>query len=211
MIEHSTEITQLIAALHAASPSLSGVKRDSINPHFKNRYATLEAVIDAAKGPLFDNGIVFTQAPGRMIEGSIELTTMLMHKTGQWMKSTIHIPLSKQDPQGAGSAITYGCRYALMAMLGLPPIDDDAEGAIDRKKPEADLEAAKKATSLIKLVTDSTSVADLDTLSKDKDFKKLYKELPLAEQARVGRAGQDARDRLTPKTPMNDEIPAHAR
>jgi hypothetical protein len=45
------------------------------------------------------------------------------------------LPLAKQDPQGVGSAITYGCRYALMASLGLPPLDDDAE-ATRQQEPQ---------------------------------------------------------------------------
>jgi hypothetical protein len=132
MIEHSESVVDLFKALHAAQKQLTGVRRDSTNPHFKNRYASLEAVIDAAKAPLSDNGLAFTQAPGAIISGAVEVTTMLMHTSGQWLRSTLHVPLSKTDPQGCGSAITYGCRYALMATLGLPPVDDDAEAATGR-------------------------------------------------------------------------------
>lgn len=132
MIEQSADITKLICALHKAQGKLTGVPRDSVNPHFKNRYASLENVIDVARGPLQDHGLAFTQAPGALINGAVEVTTMLMHESGQWLRSTLHVPLSKNDPQGVGSAITYGCRYALMATLGLPPTDDDAEGAIQR-------------------------------------------------------------------------------
>ena len=132
MIEHSEQVTELFKALHAAQGQLSGVKRDSVNPHFKNRYASLEAVIEAARGPLQANGLAFTQAPGRMIDGAVEVTTMLMHTSGQWLRSTLHVPLAKTDPQGVGSAITYGSRYSLMAALGLPPVDDDAEAAVGR-------------------------------------------------------------------------------
>lgn len=132
MIEHSETVTDLFKALHQAQGQLAGVKRDSVNPHFKNRYASLENVIEAAKGPLQANGLAFTQAPGRLIDGAVEVTTMLMHTSGQWMRSTLHVPLAKTDPQGVGSAITYGSRYSLMAALGLPPVDDDAEAALGR-------------------------------------------------------------------------------
>jgi hypothetical protein len=129
MIEQSAEIEKLAAALHAAQATVDGVKRTSTNPHFRNRYASLEAVIDTAKPALQANGIAFLQAPGAMVDGSIEITTMLLHTSGQWMRSTLHVPLTKRDAQGAGSAITYGCRYSLMAMLGLPPVDDDGQEA----------------------------------------------------------------------------------
>jgi hypothetical protein len=132
MIEHSENVAELFKALHQAQGQLAGVKRDSVNPHFKNRYASLENVIEAAKGPLQAHGLAFTQAPGRLIDGAVEVTTMLMHTSGQWMRSTLHVPLAKTDPQGVGSAITYGSRYSLMAALGLPPVDDDAEAALGR-------------------------------------------------------------------------------
>lgn len=37
------------------------------------------------------------------------------------------MPLAKADPQGAGSAITYARRYALVSMLGLN-VDEDDDG-----------------------------------------------------------------------------------
>src|SRR5690606_2651923 len=88
MIEHSEQVVELFKALHAAQGQLTGVKRDSVNPHFRNRYASLESVIEAAKGALQANGLAFTQAPGRMIDGAVEVTTMLMHTSGQWLRST---------------------------------------------------------------------------------------------------------------------------
>lgn len=130
MIEHSQDISALAKALHAAQGSLGGVVRDAKNPHFKSSYATLENVMSAAKPALQSAGLAFTQAPGALIEGALEVTTMLIHaESGQWMRSTLHVPLAKRDPQGVGSAITYACRYSLMAALGIPPVDDDGEAA----------------------------------------------------------------------------------
>jgi len=126
---------QLIEAMHKVQGQISGVKRDSTNPHFKNRYASLEAVVDALRPVLQANDLIVTQAPGRFTElGCIEITTTISHISGQSMSSVFEIPLSKKDSQGAGSAITYGCRYSLMALFLLPPQDDDAEGSIDRSE-----------------------------------------------------------------------------
>lgn len=139
MIEQSADIVELALALHKAQATVDGVKKDSRNPHFKNNYASLEAVIDTAKPALQANGIAFTQAPGALVDGAIEITTMLLHVSGQWVRSTLHVPLGKRDAQGVGSAITYGCRYSLMAMLGLPPVDDDGEEAskpVPRAEPK---------------------------------------------------------------------------
>lgn len=125
MIEHSQSIAALCTALHAAQGVLTGVVKDAKNLHFKNRYASLEAVLDTARPALQANGLSVTQAPGAMVDGCVEITTMLMHTSGEWMRSTVHMPVVKRDPQGVGSALTYGMRYSLMAALGVPPTDDD--------------------------------------------------------------------------------------
>jgi hypothetical protein len=127
-IETSASIENLASALGKFQTETHGVVRDATNPFHKNRYATLEAVIETARPALARAGLAFLQAPGNIQDGRIALNTLLMHcSSGEWIKATMAIPLTKTDPQGVGSAITYGCRYALMAMLGLPPLDDDAE------------------------------------------------------------------------------------
>jgi hypothetical protein len=136
MIETSESIVALTAAILKVQGSIDGVHKNAKNQHFKSSYATLENVIDTARPALQEAGIAFVQAPGMVIDGSVEISTMLVHSSGEWMRSTLHVPLGKRDPQGVGSAITYGCRYSLMAMLGLPPTDDDGEAAMDRESFE---------------------------------------------------------------------------
>lgn len=132
-IETSPAIGNLMKALLSFQSAVEGVKRDSKNPHFKNSYASLESVVDTARPHLQANGLVFMQAPGRMFDGCIEVSTRIIHaESAEWVQSTMHMPLAKKDPQGAGSALTYAQRYSLMAALGLPPTDDDAETAYDR-------------------------------------------------------------------------------
>lgn len=147
MIETSENIVALTAAIIKVQGGISGVNKNARNPHFKSSYATLENVIDTARPALQEAGIAFVQAPGQVIDGSVEITTMLVHSSGEWMRSTLHVPLGKRDPQGVGSAITYGCRYSLMAMLGLPPTDDDGEAAIDRSTPNTVTGAPVKKSS----------------------------------------------------------------
>lgn len=133
MIEKSSDISEIAKALLTFQAQAHGVVKDSKNPHFKNRYASLEAVVEEARPVLQSVGISWMQAPGKINAGNIGMTTLLMHAaSGQWISSDMEIPLGKQDPQGAGSAITYAQRYALMASLGLPPLDDDAESAMPR-------------------------------------------------------------------------------
>lgn len=122
---------KLAGALFRAQGQLRGVSRDAENPHFRNRYATLENVVDTVRPVLQKLGVVFIQAPGGVDDnGVMHITTHLVHaESGETFSSTIGVPLAKRDPQAAGSAVTYACRYSLMALLGLPPIDDDGEAA----------------------------------------------------------------------------------
>lgn len=134
-IETSESIKAISAALGQFQAKTHGVKRDSENPFHKSRYASLEAVIETAKPALKECGLVFMQAPGLAEHGTMAVSTLIMHPaSGEWIRSTASTPLAKQDPQGVGSAITYLCRYALMASLGLPALDDDAEAT--KHQPE---------------------------------------------------------------------------
>ena len=55
-----------------------------------------------------------------------------MHSSGEWLESEFVLPITKQDPQSAGAALTYARRYALQSMAGIPNADDDAESAMLR-------------------------------------------------------------------------------
>lgn len=126
-------MSEIYKALFTVQGVIRGVKKDSKNPHFKNSYASLEAVEDTIRPHMQAAGLVWFQMPGKVIDGSIEVTTVIAHaESGQEIRGTMEMPLAKRDPQGAGSALTYAQRYSLMAILGLPPTDDDAETAIDR-------------------------------------------------------------------------------
>lgn len=120
-------------ALFALQGLLRGVKKDSKNPHFKNNYASLEQVTDTIRPHMQALGLYWIQMPGKIVDGAIEVTTRITHaESGAKIEFTMEMPLAKRDPQGAGSSLTYAMRYSLMAALGLPPTDDDAETAIDR-------------------------------------------------------------------------------
>jgi len=122
-------LDKIAPALVAAQAKITFATKDSTNPHFKNRYADLQSVIEAIKGPLNENGIAFIQTPSKSEAGLLSLTTMLIHTSGQFIMDTATIPLPKNDPQGYGSALTYGRRYGLAAICGLFQADDDGEAA----------------------------------------------------------------------------------
>jgi hypothetical protein len=130
---------------------LRGVKKDSKNPHFRNSYASLEQVTDTIRPHMQALGVYWTQMPGKIVDGSIEVTTQIVHaETGSHISFVMEMPLAKRDPQGAGSSMTYAMRYSLMAALGLPPTDDDAETAIDRDNSRPDPEVPAKSSAQLK-------------------------------------------------------------
>ena len=129
MIEQSESIAALAAAMAVAQGSVEGATKGKVNPAFKSKYADLASVWSACREALYDNGLSVQQFPGEMVDGRLTLTTQLTHKSGEWMRSTLSIPLSKADAQGYGSAITYARRYALAAVVGVCPEDDDGNAA----------------------------------------------------------------------------------
>ena len=146
-------MSELYKSLYKLQGIIRGVKKDSKNPHFKNSYASLEAVTDTIRQPMQDCDLVWYQVPGSIIDGSIQVKTVIVHKdTGESIEGTMEIPLAKRDPQGAGSSLTYAMRYSLMAILGLPPTDDDAETAIDRtdSRPNPEIQAPVKSSAQLK-------------------------------------------------------------
>lgn len=131
MSNQSEQIDLLCAALVQFQASAPSVQKNAINPHFKNRYADLSAIIEATRKPLTDAGLTIVQLP----EGD-ELVTRVIHKSGQWIASRTALKCSKNDMQGYGSALSYGRRYAISAILNLSAEDDDAQAASrPRSKP----------------------------------------------------------------------------
>ena len=80
------------------------------------------------------------------------VTTLLMHISGQWVRSVVGVVPAKTDAQGLGSVITYLRRYSLSGIAGIAQIDDDGNaGQHDKpKKAEPRLQQNKDAIALLK-------------------------------------------------------------
>ena len=124
----SESIKSLSLAMCKAQLEMGGASKSANNPFFKSKYADLSEVVKAVKEPFANNGLSYVQFP---IEdnGRIGVETILMHDSGEWLSSSYTVQLTKQDAQGAGSAITYCRRYALQAIAGIPSEDDDGNSA----------------------------------------------------------------------------------
>jgi hypothetical protein len=124
----SEQTNELAAALALAQSSMKAAAFNKTNPHFKNKYADLAAVLDAIRLPLAANKLSVTQTT-EIRAGGLALVTTLRHSSGQWVASEYPLP-SGVRPQELGSALTYARRYSLSAIACIAADDDDdAEGA----------------------------------------------------------------------------------
>jgi hypothetical protein len=132
----SDDLGELFTALAKAQGAMSSAPREGKNPHFRSRYSTLEAVVEASREPLAENGLSITQFPTNAAADDISVTTLLGHSSGQWLASTLRVKPLVYNAQGIGSVITYLRRYARLSILGIAPEDDDGEAAVGRPDPE---------------------------------------------------------------------------
>lgn len=162
----STNIEKIAPALVKAIGAITPVKKDGKNPFLKNRYATLDNIIEATKHTLLGNGLCVFQT---VTDEGIETT--IMHTSGEWLSSGVAgIPAEQSKglsaAQARGVAITYMKRYQLAAMLGISA-DDDTDGQYGDNtevKPAAKPPVpADKFEKLVKYCTeepDKVKVAD---------------------------------------------------
>tara|TARA_R100001594_G_scaffold32413_2_gene60251 strand:- start:1180 stop:1671 length:492 start_codon:yes stop_codon:yes gene_type:complete len=120
----SEKIDKLAGALAKVQGELEGAKSDSTNPFFNSSYADLHTVIKSSFPYLSKHGLSVSQG-NEIIPGAVCITTLLMHESGQWLRSKIKVPMPKVDAQGVGTACTYGRRYGLSAIVGIAQYDDD--------------------------------------------------------------------------------------
>ncbi len=136
-MQRSETITELAKALSKFQGAMKSVPKDSTNPFFKNRYASLDAIWDTIRKPLADSGLAVIQAPYEQ-DGNIYIETTLLHMSGEWVQGDQPINAKATDPQSIGSAMTYARRYSLSAILGVSSDDDeDGNAASGKETPKA--------------------------------------------------------------------------
>jgi hypothetical protein len=132
-IKMSESIASLAKAYSQFQAEVVNPTNTAKNPQFKSNYAPLDEVINTAKPVLAKFGLSVYQSTGSEGE-SVKITSILMHESGEYIQSDeLTLPayqtkgggVKEFNAQGAGSAITYGRRYSLSAILGLASEDDD--------------------------------------------------------------------------------------
>jgi hypothetical protein len=132
-IKMSESIANLAKAYAQFQAEVKNPNNTAKNPQFKSKYAPLDEVINTAKPVLAKYGLSVLQSTGSEGE-SVVITSLLLHESGEFIQSSeLTLPayqikgggVKDFNAQGAGSAITYGRRYSLSALLGLSSEDDD--------------------------------------------------------------------------------------
>jgi hypothetical protein len=169
--------TALVKAQKAFGPAL----KSSTNPHFKSRYADLAACVEAVIDALNENGIALLQHSHECADGII-IETIFLHESGEMISGgKLHVPATKQDAQGYGSAMTYARRYSLQAACGIAPEDDDGNQASRPAKPKstrtkAEIEAQISATATTEQLTATWKTLLPDERELVRDFATKHSE-----------------------------------
>jgi hypothetical protein len=149
----SDQTDQLAAAFAIAQASFDRVIKDATakipgkngKQGYEYSYAGLATTLAAVRPSLAANGLSHA-SEAAAAEGGINITTRLMHTSGQWIEAGPLFMPCAAAPQDAGSAISYGRRYQLQALLGLAAEDDDGCSAqATATSPDVQPEASAKA------------------------------------------------------------------
>lgn len=194
------ETSKIAPAFIKAKQAFGPALKAKDNPAFKgSKYADLATCLEAVDDALLANGIALMQETFEDSTG-VTVETVFLHESGETIRGgKLHVPASKQDPQGYGSALSYCRRYSLMAACGIAAEDDDGNAA---SKPAA--KPAQPAQPVAKPLVDVESVAlamreadDLDTL---KDiFGAAYKKAAAVQQAELKVIYEKYKAQLTTK------------
>jgi hypothetical protein len=110
--------------IHEAKGEIGKVAKNKTNPHFKNTYADLNALIDAVEPILLEKGLILLQP----IKDNKVFTQIIDIDNGEMIESNIELT-PNLTAQALGSQITYYRRYQISAILSLQADDDDGQKA----------------------------------------------------------------------------------
>ena len=166
-MNRSESIASLAAALSKAQAAIQPALKDKTNPAFRSHYATLESVVEACRDSLAKNDLAVLQFPcDHEAADRVALRTMLLHKSGEFVEETVSTRITKCDPQGVGSALTYLRRYSLASIVGVTTTEDDDGNAASQSQPSRQTAPApqpeRPATSAPRI---TPNIAPADTVA----------------------------------------------
>lgn len=115
-----------------AKKEIGKVAKNAKNPHFKNTYADVNALIEAVEPILLEKGLLLLQP---IIDNHV-VTRIIDVESGETIESALQLPTGL-NPQQLGSAVTYFRRYTLQSLMSLQATDDDGQQASTPPPPPA--------------------------------------------------------------------------
>ena len=169
-MKKSESIKNIALALIKFNGEVSRISKDAENPYFKSHYATLDALIDATRNILQSHGLSIMQFPLTKEDGSVGVQTLLLHESGEYIESEpLYMkPQKINDPQNAGSIISYMRRYSYQAILNLNTGEDDDANAASL--------ISQSSLSMPKTAKEAGALKVTFGKNKGKTLRELYKE-----------------------------------
>lgn len=142
-------------ALAAAQAQMGKLVKDSLNPHFKSKYADLADVMATALPALNANGLVIYH---QITNEGHTMRTVLMHGESETaIECDVPLIVAQNNMQGFKSATTYAKRIGAESVTGLAPDDDDGNAATAAPPP------GKTAPEPISAAAMKRGLEDIDT------------------------------------------------
>lgn len=175
---------KIAAAFVKAQQGFEPARKTANNPHFRSKYADLATCVEAVISSLNENGIGLMQTCHPSDTGVI-VETVFLHESGERIDcGQLHVPASKHDAQGYGSALTYARRYSLLAACGIAPEDDDGNAA------------AASSPDVAAIVAGIRNASSVDVLRANYEAALLM--LPKAHHDKINTAKNDRYRELVP-------------
>lgn len=139
LVEALTDLTVIEKGKTASIPTKSGGS-------YSYSYADLAAIVSETRPILAGKGLTaLTPVSGR--EGGLQVQVILLHASGERLDFAPLFFQASNDPQAAGSSMTYYRRYALLAALGIATGEDD-DGAAGANHAHRDPAPAPVSTKV---------------------------------------------------------------
>lgn len=131
VLEQSNPYADVIAAL----AKMDNVGANRINPAFKARYVSLDALLDAVKPVLAEHNLALIQTL-ETEEGKVGVSTSLLHTSGHLFSfGKLMVKADGLTAQQVGGCLTYVRRMSICTACGIS-VDLDLDGNDSAPKPQ---------------------------------------------------------------------------
>mgnify|MGYP002633886319 CR=1 FL=1 len=146
---------------------------------YNYKYAPIDVILKENRPLMATYGLSHIQSQS-FIDGIVEITTRLMHESGEWIETSAQSPFAQMkgmnDYQSIGSGITYLRRYSLSAALGIAADEDEDAHGEQEQKPKlappskASSEDKKKAWNDFKDICENLEVDAVEFMESNMDM-----------------------------------------